>query len=394
MRAWLALAVILPVAASAQTPAGCAGDALAVDAAIAENYAYPERLKGGVPPASARLDAERAAVRDRRSLIRYAERRLLTLADHHAITGAALGDSWALVPSFADLWIERDATGFAVDAVREGSPAAQAGAVPGDRLVAVADLATEAAVAAFWADLGVAADPAHAGFAARVLAAGRRDRPRVLTLRGKDGRERRVTLDSLYAHARPQREPVTLLREKGATVLRINDSLGDDRLVAAFDTAMAQVPAGGALVLDLTDTPSGGNTTQARAILGWFVDRPTGYQLHRLPAEERRTGIARQWVEQVLPRPGKRHRGRLSVRVGRWTGSMGEGLAIGLDAIGATVRGGRMAGLLGAIYEYPLPSSGLRVKLPAERLASVRGVPREAFVPGRRSGGTRRPQSR
>ncbi len=152
-------------------------------------------------------------------------------------------------------------------------------------------------------------------------------------------------------------------------------------LVAAFDAAMAGVPRAAPLVLDLSDTASGGNTVQARAIMGWFVDRPTGYQLHRLPAEERETGVARQWIEQVLPRAGKRHRGPVTVRVGRWTGSMGEGLAIGMHAIGARVVGTRMAGLLGAIYDFPLPASGVVVKLPAERLSATDGTPREAFVP-------------
>ncbi len=82
------------------------------------------------------------------------------------------------------------------------------------------------------------------------------------------------------------------------------------------------------IVLDLTDTPSGGNTTVARAILSWFVNEPQFYQMHSLPEEERRYGIIRQWVEQVHPRDGKYHAGPLEVRVGRWTGSMGEGLVV------------------------------------------------------------------
>ena len=74
------------------------------------------------------------------------------------------------------------------------------------------------------------------------------------------------------------------------------------KTIAAFDRAMARTKPGQPIVIDLTDTASGGNTTIARAILGWFVDKPTFYQVHNLPAEERRTGVARQWAEQVLPR--------------------------------------------------------------------------------------------
>lgn len=108
---------------------------------------------------------------------------------------------------------------------------------------------------------------------------------------------------------------------------------------------------------------------------------PAAYQIHSLPAEERRTGIARRWVEQVLPREGKHHEGPVEVRVGRWTGSMGEGLAIGFDAIGAEVVGDSMAGLRGAIYDYRLEHSGLVLKLPAEKLFAIDGTPREDFIP-------------
>jgi carboxyl-terminal processing protease len=157
--------------------------------------------------------------------------------------------------------------------------------------------------------------------------------------------------------------------------------LGNDATIAAFDNAMAQAKQRQSVILDLTDTPSGGNTTIARAILGWFISAPTFYQMHSLPAEERQSGIPRQWVEQVLPRAGKHHRGPVSVRVGRWTGSMGEGIAIGFDAIGARVAGSRMAGLLGAIYDYRLEKSGQVIKFPTERLFAVNGKPREKFVP-------------
>ena len=115
--------------------------------------------------------------------------------------------------------------------------------------------------------------------------------------------------------------------------------------------------------------------------MGWFVDRPRSYQMHRLPSEERETGVPRQWIEQVLPRSGKHHAVLPLVQVGRWTGSMGEGLAIGFAALGSRVEGTPMAQLKGAVYDFNLPSSRLTVKLPAERLYTVEGLPREKFIP-------------
>ena len=105
------------------------------------------------------------------------------------------------------------------------------------------------------------------------------------------------------------------------------------------------------------------------------------YQMHIMPAEERETGITRQWAEMFAPRAGKFHPGPVTVRVGRWTGSVGEGLAIGFAALGKPVCGTRMAGLKGAVYDFDLPRTGLRVKFPAERLYAVAGQPREKFAP-------------
>ena len=65
---------------------------------------------------------------------------------------------------------------------------------------------------------------------------------------------------------------------------------------------------------------------------------------------------------------------------------MGEGIAIGFAALGARVEGTKMAQLKGAVYDFPLPSSGLVVKLPAERLYTVSGLPREKFVPAATGG--------
>jgi hypothetical protein len=388
MRALLILLLLmsaLPVAAQSPGAEPSAeafrADARSIEGLINSQYAYLDRFPDGAVPISPTLRAEAEAVSDRRALLRYAERAVAALADPHAITGSAFRDSWALVPSFSDLWIEPEGEAWRITAVRDRSPAAAAGIEPGDSLVAVGEVPTGAAVTAFWADLGLEPTGQRAGYAVRVIAAGRRDRPRDLTVRDRSGVERRLTLPTLYEAGPGDRPPVSAHEADDTLVIRFNDSLGDSETVTAFDAIMATAQPGQPVVLDLTDTASGGNTVVARAVMGWFVDTPTAYQIHNRPAEARETGIPRQWIEQVLPRPGKRHRGRVTVRVGRWTGSMGEGLAIGLDALGAEVTGDPMAGLLGAIEDHRLTHSGLVVKLPTERLSTVAGTPREAFRP-------------
>ena len=92
--------------------------------------------------------------------------------------------------------------------------------------------------------------------------------------------------------------------------------------------------------------------------------------------------MRRLWLEYVAPRGPFTYEGPIVVLVGAWTGSMGEGLAIGLDGMSrATVVGRPMAGLLGAVYDTRLPHTGFVVRIPAERLFHVDGTPRERFVP-------------
>lgn len=351
-----------------------------MDAAVERSYAYLDKLPGEALPQSAALNSERDAVFDERSLLRYSEHRMISLADHHAITGSSFSDSWAVIPTYTDLWIVTRNGQFVVDAVRTGSPAMLAGVAAGEELIAVDGIDTATAVHSFWTTLGLAVTPRRAGYAARVLAAGRRDRDRVLTFKNAAGSERKLTLASLYRSMRDE-PPLTVSSTGRIRVIRFNNSLGDDATISAFDAAMARVPVDDDLILDLRETPSGGNTTVARAVMGWFVEKPTSYQVHNRPAEERETGIARQWVEQVLPRQGKYRTKLPSVLVGRWTGSMGEGLAIGFAAMGAEIKGTRMAGLNGSVEDLMLGDTGLTIKLPTERLMTTTYQPREDFLP-------------
>src|SRR5437764_12900478 len=82
---------------SSLTPDDYRADARSIEPLIAAQYAYLDRFEGGVAPVSSRLRAEAEQVTDRQSLLIFAERVLLALADHHAITGASTAHSWAVV---------------------------------------------------------------------------------------------------------------------------------------------------------------------------------------------------------------------------------------------------------------------------------------------------------
>ncbi len=374
----LALSTI--AAAQAASEAEAREDARALLAFIDDHYAYVDRFEGRNPARGAQgVDPD--AVTDEASLLVFAECALNALHDHHAIMGISSSRSFALVPSYADLWIEEGADGFVITDVRPASPASGVGIRPGDRLKSLDGQPVEDAISALCG--GPYQSTESRSFAARILAAGRRDRPRQIGIQRQDEAPQEFQLPSLYELLPGIRAPIDVVRtDDGALVLRFNNSLGDDELVAAIDAALAGADEAG-IVIDLRDTPGGGNTLNARALLGRFVSTPQFYQRHAWPAVERATGVARRWVEEVEPRGDDLSAVPVVVLVDRWTGSMGEGLAMGFDhAAGATIIGRPMAGQRGAIHDFRLPNTGWIVKLPAERLYHVDGTPREDFLPG------------
>lgn len=336
---------------------------------VERSYAYL------TPEKTARLNAvlDGAQPETAADTVRVLENAAAALADHHAILGVNLADSHALVPSGADIWAFWRGDRLIVEDVRQGSPASGP-VLPGVEITGISGRPVKDAIAAFYGTPFGALDPEARDYAARVLLAGRRDRPRQFAIEGEPVE---LPVYSGESHRAPL--SLTATPDRYAHI-RFHDSLGRTETIAAFDAALKEARGAPGLIIDLRDTPSGGNSLVARGVLGRFVKAETPYQRHELVEEKRAHGIKRSWVEYVSPR-GERWTAPVVVLVSRWTGSMGEGLAIGFDATGAgTVIGTEMAGLQGAIYDFDLPG-GITVKLPAERLFHVDGTPREDFAP-------------
>jgi carboxyl-terminal processing protease len=222
------------------------------------------------------------------------------------------------------------------------------------------------------------ADPAARHWALQVALAGRHEQTRIRLTAQQGGKRQQLT----YSPDFPQpTAPLSARVIDGVGYVRIHNALGDSTLVAAFDAALATMTEARALVIDLRGTPSGGTSSVARGIMGRLVSQTQPYQRHELVSEFRESGIRRVWVEYVAPR-GSPFLVPVVLLVGPWTGSMGEGLAIGLNAArGAPVVGQPMAHLLGALGETVLPHSKIAVRVPTEKLFHFDGSPREAFVP-------------
>ena len=113
-----------------------------------------------------------------------------------------------------------------------------------------------------------------------------------------------------------------------------------------------------------------------------FISKEMPYQKHVLPNEEKEAGVKRSWFEIVSPRGPFTYDKQVIVLVNHWTGSMGEGITIGFDAMGrANIVGTKMAGLNGAINGFQTSKTKIPYAFPTEQLYHVNGTPRELFLP-------------
>ncbi len=346
---------------------------------IGSSYAYLEESGVDLSALAARYREEAANAEDDGAFLRVIKEATDALRDHHVTVRPGADDDRRYVPSSADLWAEWADGEAVVTAVRAGSRAAALGFRPGHRVVSVDGVAIEEAAARELRVGDAETTAAARDWALRVRLSGRLDRP--VRVEAVDAEGERI--GGVFTPGAGPEEPGVIAERLSRRVgyIRFGDSLGELATIAEFDAALEAMRGAGALVIDLRNTPSGGNTTVARGILGRLTATTRPYQRHRLTAEEREFGVVREWVELVAPRGPFTHEGEVVALVGRWTGSMGEGMAIGLDAMGATVVGGPMARLRGAVYTFTLPRTGVRVNLPSERLFHVDGTPREAFEP-------------
>ncbi|HEX2080047.1 MAG TPA: S41 family peptidase [Longimicrobium sp.] len=351
---------------------------------VRDGYAYWDRTRVDWGRVREIYRPRAGQVRTRREFLVLVEEVVRELHDPHAHAAANTASSPRLVPSGTDVWAEWWDGRAVITEVRAGSGAEEAGVRAGMEVVSIGGRGVREAVREHMPRALAEREPRAEAWALLAALAGRRDAPVRLELAAEG---RRFTAEFHPGESERSDAPLTArMLEDGIGYVRIHNSLGDTRLIAAWDSALVTLPWTRGLVLDLRNTPGGGNTTVARGIMGRLISQEQPYQRHELPSEERRHGIPRIWVEHVAPRGPFTYRQRVVVLVGRWTGSMGEGIAIGLDGMQrATVVGTAMAGLLGALYDVTLPRTGLTVRIPAERLYHVDGTPREAFVPAHRT---------
>lgn len=215
---------------------------------------------------------------------------------------------------------------------------------------------------------------------ANKVLAGRYDQPRVVDLLLSNGKNYRLNLDSLQLKKHTQ--VLSTHQVDNIGVITIHNSLGQTELISAFDQALDRLMNTQGLIIDLRNTIGGGSSYIARGIMSRFIEKVQAYQKHSFEEQfDDGPAIPRLWTEYVEPR-GKTYKAPLVVIVNHWTGSMGEGLAIGFEGMDrGHIMGTEMARLAGAVSGFRFQELGFGYQLSFQRLFHVNDTPREKYIP-------------
>jgi carboxyl-terminal processing protease len=345
-------------------------------------YAYWDNKTTDWSKVKALYAAEADTIKSKWNFTLFLERVFNEIYDPHASLSTNTSESQKLIPSGADVWASYQNGKPLITEVRLGFGAARSGLHAGMEIIAINNLPVAEAIQPFLPKTLVRSDAAAKNHALRVAMAGRHSQKRKITVQYQGSQNDYFPDQDTTTHYPPYQGLLASERLAGNIgYIRIHNVLWDNNLIPAFDSVMNRLMDTKGIVLDLRETPGGGNTTVARAIIGRFISKAGFYQAHELPAEEKRFGVKRSWKEIVSPR-GITYTKPLVLLVNHWTGSVGEGTTIGFDALKrATIIGTEMAGLNGANYSFQMPHTKIGFSFPAEKLFHVNGQPRETFKP-------------
>ncbi len=344
---------------------------------VNENYAHLHKQNIDWQKVKAIYQPIVDTVKTDTQFISFLETVLNELYNGHTSLNTNLETSNRLVPSGADLYVEKVNNKYFVTDLRKGFSAEQCGIKTGMEIIKFNDKGIDEQLNQFLPKYTNDHTPKMYQFAIDMLFAGTHDKPRVITVLDS-GVQKFFYPDNLkISNNKKLLEGKIINNSVG--YIKINNSLYDYNLIKEFDKAVDSFSTTQSIIIDLTETPSGGNTTVARSIMGRFIDKKLPYQQHEIDELEYQT--KQYWIEYVLPRKTT-YKGKVIVMVGHWTGSMGEGIAIGFDGMErATVIGTNMAGLLGAINGFTLTETKIGFQIPTERLYHINGMPREDYKP-------------
>jgi carboxyl-terminal processing protease len=343
---------------------------------INDNYAYLKEQNIDWKKVKEIYQPQNDKISTNSEFIQLLEKVLNELYNGHSSLNTNLNSSNRLIPSGQDIYVEKINNKFIITDLRKDFGAEKSGLKVGVEITKFNGKPIDEQLNIFLPKFTQNHTSKMYQFALDMLFAGTHNIKRQISVL-EDGIEKKYFPDEFK-----QTQLNTLLESKiinkNTAYIKINNSLGNNQVILDFDQTLDNFLNYKNLIIDLTETPSGGNTTVARAIMGRFIDKNMPYQRHEF---DEQYDTKRIWTEFVTPRK-KQFKGEVYILVGHWTGSMGEGIAIGFDGMKrAEIIGTKMAGLLGAISNFQMTETKIGYQFPTERLYQTNGKPREDYLP-------------
>jgi len=344
---------------------------------VNNNYAYFDQQQINWDKVKEIYQPKIKQISNDNDFIQLMETALNEFHNGHICLNTNLNSSNRIIPSGQDMFVQKQNNKFYITDLRKGFRAELSGLKIGDEIILFHNKSIPEQVEKFLPKFTTIHSQEMYQYALNMLFAGTHDTRRIITI-NRNGKQLNFFPDSLQTT-----ETTNLIKKKAlnktTAYIKINNSLGDLKTIADFDNAVDEFMGYKNLVIDLTETASGGNSTVARCIMGRFISKTKPYQQHEFDEKEFQT--QRKWVEFVIPRKTQ-FKGNVFIIVGHWTGSMGEGIAIGFDGLKrAKIIGTEMAKLLGSINGFVMTETQIGFQIPTERLYHINGIPREKYKP-------------
>jgi len=354
-----------------------------LEGVIKQQYAYIDRPDFNVEVLFQEFERRALDTKSQKEFADLSQMFLRNFCDPHLNLGPYDENDFSVFPTGSDIRAVYINDKFIIEDIKANAAADLAGMRVGFEILAIDDLSVTQSIENVFGKKFNKLSLKQINYGLNVSLGGFRNNKRTIKINNQGilrTYQLAASYDSIQQFAKG--DPVTYKQlSDGVGYIRINNSLGNSNTVEFFKEAITALFETKALIIDLRNTPSGGNTGVAEPILGHFVDKKTAYQLY----QQQESGLSYKdaqmttaYAEPTLPHYTK----PFVVLAGRWTGSMGEGMTIGFDALGAkTVIGAPMADLLGGIKTVQLNESSTWLELAFERLYHVNNTFREDFVP-------------
>jgi carboxyl-terminal processing protease len=344
---------------------------------VNSNYAYFDQQQISWQKVKEIYQPQVKEIKNNNDFIRFLENIINELYNGHISLNTNLNSSNRIIPSGQDMFVQKKNDKFIITDLRKDYRAEKSGLKIGDEILLFNGKPVAEKVAQFLPKHTTQHTDKMYEYGINMLFAGTHNIKRQITI-SRNGNQITFNPDSLQLTENESLVEAKILNNTTAYI-KINDALGNNNTIQEFDKAIDSILQYKNLVIDLTQTPSGGNSTVARCIIGRFINKTLPYQQHEF--DEKEFDTKRKWVEYVTPRKTQ-FKGNVFILVGHWTGSMGEGITIGFDGMKrAKIIGTEMAGLLGAINGFIMSETKIGFQIPTERLYHINGTPRENYKP-------------